>query len=143
MITNFLNKAGLLFIDNLKYVASLLFAIVMDIQIVAIGMVVLVIGNQISGVIKAVKGFAKDPFKWKIFNSFYTKVLLYNVCVISAHVFEHLILDSQDYYFTKGIAVIMGVQELYSIVENTGIVFGKDFIGKFKNVIQVINKFKK
>lgn len=121
--------------DHLKYAIAFIIAMFQDIILVGTVMVVIICINQITGVTKALTfGIwhnMGEPFTWKKFNYFYAKVILYNLCILSAHSIEVAIFNNENFWITNGLAGIIAIQELFSSVHNTSILLGNDVSKKF------------
>jgi hypothetical protein len=114
--------------EYIKYLFVLILTIFEDIHLILTGVLILIVFDQFSGVWKAIK---LRKFKWSIFSKVYVKLIFYFMCIIATFSLEKLILGSEAHYFTKGIASVIGVQELASIYLNTAKIIGKDFIKEY------------
>lgn len=128
--------------EHIKYILLFVFAVFQDVRLVTIGMIGLILANQFTGVWKALtykKHKSGESFRWKKFNTFYAKVILYNVCIISAHTLELAIFQTNEFWITKGLGSIIGIQELFSTVDNVSIIFNNKLANKFKNFLKSKN----
>lgn len=106
-----------------------------EIKPILISVLVLIVLDQFTGLWKAIYF---RQFEWKKFNRLYAKVILYLTVIMSTYVYGQFILELPDHYFTKGIAAVIGFQELSSSYLNvskiTGKEYIKEYIDKLKNI---------
>lgn len=122
------------FWDAFVKMMALIFLIFQEIRMVMIGVTILIIADQISGVWRA---FKTSKFEWRKFNRFYTKIILYLICILVFYVYENMILELPGHYFTKGVGAVIGFQELSSIYLNVSSITGTNFL---KNWIKKFDK---
>lgn len=96
-----------------------------EVDYLLLSVLVLIVIDQITGVWKALKN---KEFKWKFFNKVYAKMILYLVVLIATYVYEHFVIGVESHYFTKGLAAIIGFQELASTYLNISEITETDFL---------------
>lgn len=111
-----------------KYVFTLLLVILQEIQLILFALIFLIVANQITGVWKALKN---KEWCWQKFKKLYVKLVLYLLCVIVFFVFEEYILQTHSHWLTKGIAAVIGFQEIASTYLNVSIITGTDFLNEY------------
>lgn len=94
------------------------------------GVLVLILIDQLTGFLKAL---INRNFNWKKFNQVFKKVIMYLSAIIATFVFEKLLLESNDIFFSKAISSLIGFRELVSVYKNVSEATGKDYI---KNAIK-------
>jgi len=104
-----------------------------DVKHLLISVLVLITIDQITGVWRACK---KREFKWKIFNKVYAKMILYMIALIAVFIYEHFIIGVTSHYFTKGLATIIGFQELSSTYLNISKITGTNILGDYVNKLR-------
>ena len=115
-------------IDHAKYVFGLLLVLMQEIKPILLTMIFLIVCNQITGVWKALK-FGK--WDWQKFKKLYAKLILYLLCIIIFFFYEEFILGTHKHWLTKGIASVIGFQEIASTYLNVSIITGKDFFSEY------------
>lgn len=92
--------------------------------------------DQFTGVFKAL--YLKQ-FTWSKFNRLYVKIILYLTVIMATFIYGEFILQLHSHYFTKGIAAVIGFQELSSSYLNVTAITGKkyiyEYIQKLKNKV--------
>lgn len=131
MIEEILKRIGEIgnsFIDSILKVFSLIFLMLQDIKPVLLGVAILIVADQVTGVWKAIN---QKSFNWKTFKKLYIKLILYLGSIILAYIYEGMILGIDEYYLTKGVGAVVGFQELSSFYLNVSAITGKDYLSKF------------
>lgn len=99
------------FIDWLIASISLLLSLFYDARIVLYAVLFLICIDQVMGVTYAIK---QKQFDWDKFNQVFIKVIIYMAAILAAFVYERFLLGSNEIYFTKIIAALVGAREVSS-----------------------------
>ena len=112
------------------FVKVLMFILILfeEVKMVLIAVLILITFDQFTGVWKAI---SLKQFNWRCFNKVYTKVILYLIVLIATFFYECYILELTGHYFTKGLAAVIGFQELSSVYLNISEVTKTDYLMKF------------
>lgn len=136
MIINSWDYIKQLMIDISEYILkSIIFVALFfeDIKFIVIAMMVLIGFDQITGVWKVIR---QHTFEWKKFNRLYTKLILYILALMATYILEKQIINTDSYPFTKGLAIIIGSQELISIYINISDITGKKYIKEYVDIVK-------
>jgi phage-related holin len=121
-------------IENVTKGFVFIYLIFEEVNTILLSVLVLITIDQITGVWKAC---SLRQFKWKVFSKLYAKIILYMIVLIATFIYETYIIGINSHYFTKGLAAIIGFQELSSTYLNISIITGTDFLSsylkKFRN----------
>lgn len=98
-------------LDWILRLIAVVISIFSDAKTVLHAVLFLILIDQVFGVVHALR---ERKFSWKIFNQVYTKVIIYISVILAAFVYERYLLNSQEIYFTKIMAALVGFQELSS-----------------------------
>lgn len=120
-------------IENIVRAFVFILLLFEEIKPILIAVIFLIVVDQVTGLWKALK-FKK--FSWKTFNNLYTKMILYLTVIIATYVFCEFILELEEHYFTKGIASVIGFQELSSSYLNVSDITGKKYIKEYCDKIR-------
>lgn len=104
-----------------------------EVRTLLIAVMVLILLDQFTGVYRALYFHI---FKWRVFNRFYAKLILYLAVIMGTFVFEEFIITLDSHYFTKGIATVIGFQELASAYLNVTEITGKQYLMDFINYMK-------
>ena len=142
MVENLVTQIRELTIELLEAVIKAFIFVLLffeDIKLIVIAMMLLIAFDQFTGVWKAIKF---KEFNWKKFNRLYTKLILYIIALMATYILEKQIITTDEYPFTKGLAIIIGTQEVISIYSNISITTGKKYIKEYVNVLKdkLVNK---
>lgn len=136
MIINSWDYIKQLMIDVSEYILKAIIFVALffeDIKFIVIAMMVLIGFDQITGVWKVVR---QHTFEWKKFNRLYTKLILYILALMATYILEKQIINTDAYPFTKGLAIIIGSQELISIYINISDITGKKYIKEYVDTVK-------
>jgi phage-related holin len=106
-----------------KYLAVTFFAFTMPIHTLVYCVVALIGLDTITGVYKAYK--QKDAITSKKFGQVISKLLLYNLAILSGFIVE-VMIGLSAFHLAQIIAVAISLTELKSVLENTNAITGVD-----------------
>lgn len=98
-------------IDWFISLISVILSMFYDARVVLHAVLFLICIDQVMGVTFALKN---KLFSWGKFNKVFTKVILYIAAILAAFVYERYLLNSQEIYFTKIMAALVGAKEVSS-----------------------------
>jgi len=130
MITN--NRATNFF-DYLWKAFLVILMLFEEVRFLLTGVIVLIVADQLTGVFKALY---LHEFEWKKFYRLYVKMILYLTVLLATFIYEEYILELDHHFFTKGLATVIGFQELSSCFLNVTEITGKKYIIEFLNKIK-------
>jgi sugar phosphate permease len=119
----------------LKHVTAALVAILAPAKALLLSVGFLIIADLITGIWAAYK--RGEKIKSSRIRDSVSKILIYQIAVISAFLVETYMLDS-IFPVSKIVAAVIGIVELTSILENANVILGKDL---FKEVISKIGSY--
>ena len=128
-----IKELAIILFENILKVIIFVALFFEDIKLIVIAMMLLITIDQFTGVWKAIRF---KEFNWKKFNRLYTKLILYIIALMATYILEKQIINTNEYPFTKGLAIIIGTQEVISIYSNISITTGKKYIKEYISVLK-------
>ncbi len=110
--------------------------ILTPIKPIALVVFCLIFGDLIAGIYRSWK--MKEKITSKRMSNTGSKILLYNLCILSMFILETFVLDffPEKLYMTKFVAGFLGLTELKSIFENTDKVLKINILKKFMEFLK-------
>lgn len=117
--------------DWLKHITAATVAVLAPIKMMLLGVGFLIVADLVTGIWAALK--AKEKISSAVMRRTVSKMVVYQLAIISAFVLEAHIMGITDLTITKIVASAIGMVELKSILENTNKISGVDVFKSFIN----------